>query len=140
MGGVLKLRSQLGQGSCFTFTVPAEPVLAAVTTSQNELTTSLADPRVLVVEDNLVNQDVSSDHLARMSVAVDVARNGGEAVSLFQPDHYAAIFMNCQTPEMDECEATRRIRALAAGGRLPIIALTAGASPAERTQVRAAGA
>jgi Response regulators consisting of a CheY-like receiver domain and a winged-helix DNA-binding domain len=73
-----------------------------------------------------------------LGLAVEVASNGVEAVAKCSSTDYAAVLMDCQMPEMDGYEATRRIRALQ-GRRVPIIALTAGAAPSDRRFAIAAG-
>ena len=97
--------------------------------------------RVLVAEDNEVNRLVIATLLERRGLDVDVAGDGAEALATLAPEH-RAVFMDCQMPEVDGYEATRRIRAaeaLAGGGRLPIIAMTAGAFSEDRDACLQAG-
>jgi len=104
-----------------------------------------AVPRILVAEDNLVNQRVVVRMLERLGYRVDVVGNGVEAVETAARLPYAAILMDCQMPEMDGYEATvtirtREARAVAQGARrLPIIALTANAMADDRDRCLAAG-
>ena len=141
MDGELQLTSQSGQGSQFTIALPAEPAPAAVAPDLPSVHgTVLAGHRVLVVEDNPVNQRVAVGLLLRLGLETDVAANGLQAIGRFAPGRYAAILMDCQMPEMDGYEATRRIRASEDNStHTPIIALTAGATTEERTQALAAG-
>src|SRR5436309_15960092 len=81
--------------------------------------------RVLLAEDNAVNQRVASLMLGRLGLDVDVVDDGAAAVSAVASGDYDAVLMDCQMPVMDGFEATRAIRrAEADGRRLPIIALT----------------
>lgn len=100
-----------------------------------------ARSRVLLAEDNLVNQRVARMLLERIGVyRIDIVANGIEAVNMAMQFHYDLIVMDCQMPEMDGIEATRRIRAF--GGersRVPIIALTATAKDEDRERCVAAG-
>jgi signal transduction histidine kinase/ActR/RegA family two-component response regulator len=141
MGGDIQLHSEVGQGTRFTFTVPAEPAPArppeaiAPTPAPR-----FAGLRVLVVEDNAVNQKVAVALLHRLGFETDLAGNGLEALEVFTPGRYAAILMDCQMPEMDGFVATHHIRAREAGStHTPIVALTAGASAEERARALAAG-
>ena len=98
--------------------------------------------RVLVVEDNLVNQRVITIMLQEHAAAVLVAGNGVEAVRLFQDGAWDCIFMDCLMPVMDGFEATRQIRLWEGReqrARTPIIALTANALPGDREACLAAG-
>jgi len=90
--------------------------------------------RVLVAEDNPVNQRVVVKLLERRGYEVDVANNGREALAAVRARAYDVVFMDCQMPEMDGYEATRAIRALAdpRGVELPVIALTAHAMQGDR--------
>jgi signal transduction histidine kinase/CheY-like chemotaxis protein len=89
--------------------------------------------RVLLVEDNLVNQRVAQAMLERLGVAVALASNGIEAVAAAGREPFDLIFMDCQMPEMDGIAATRAIRAAeTSGSRIPIVALTANAMDGER--------
>jgi CheY-like chemotaxis protein len=96
--------------------------------------------RVLVAEDNDVNQLVISGLLARHGLAVDIAANGREALAHLGHREYAAVFMDCQMPELDGYETTAAIRAGEAGSsRLPIIAMTAHAMLGDRERCLDAG-
>ena len=98
--------------------------------------------RVLLVEDNLVNQDIGAAMLGALGLSADVAGNGIEAVAMFERGRYGMILMDCQMPEMDGFEATAEIRSReAASGvaKTPIIALTANAMQGDRERCLAAG-
>ena len=96
--------------------------------------------RVLVVEDNPVNQRVAVLILEGLGFLTDVAGDGSEAVKAIGRTPYAAVLMDCQMPVMDGFEATREIRRAEGGaGHIPIIAMTAGAMEGDRDRCLAAG-
>ena len=96
--------------------------------------------RVLLVDDNVVNQKVASKVLEKMGCRVDVAANGREAVDSWSRMPYDLIFMDCQMPEMDGYEATGAIRRQEpAGSRVPVVALTANAMQGDRERCLEAG-
>jgi CheY-like chemotaxis protein len=96
--------------------------------------------RVLLAEDNLINQEVANRMLARLGCRVDVVGDGRQAVEAARRDHYDLIMMDVQMPDLDGLEATRRIRAEVAAADQPyIIALTASASRKDRDACLAAG-
>jgi PAS domain S-box-containing protein len=109
-------------------TVPVAP--AAVETSQL---------RVLLVEDNLVNQRVASMLLGKLGFRVRLVANGAEAVAAFEQEPADVVLMDMEMPVMDGCEATRRIRANPVLPQPWIVALTANAMNADRLRALAAG-
>ncbi len=97
-------------------------------------------PRVLVVDDNSVNQKVAARMLGRIGCQVDVAANGLEAVEMVRRLPYAVVFMDCMMPEMDGYEATAAIRAMPGPvARTPIVAMTANAMQGDKEHCLAAG-
>jgi len=99
--------------------------------------------RVLVVEDNIVNQRIAVAQLAKLGVRADVAANGLEALAAISQLPYDAVLMDCQMPEMDGYQATREVRrreqARGASSRLPVIAMTANAMGGDRERCLSAG-
>jgi CheY-like chemotaxis protein/HPt (histidine-containing phosphotransfer) domain-containing protein len=97
--------------------------------------------RILVVEDNLVNQAVLLKQLEKAGHRPDRASNGREALEILNREPFDLVLMDEQMPEMDGLRATRLLRARekAIGGRVPIIAVTANVTPGERERCLAAG-
>jgi signal transduction histidine kinase/DNA-binding response OmpR family regulator len=105
------------------------------------VTPTFAGHRILLVEDNPVNQRVALRVLQKLSAEVTIANNGAEALERIAESRFDAVLMDCQMPVMDGFTATRRIRELERGGikRLPIIALTANVMSEDRELCIAAG-
>jgi len=98
--------------------------------------------RILLVEDNLVNQRVAMGMLDKMGFRVHVAGNGIEALRSLSTLPYDLVLMDCQMPEMDGFEATRALRgphSRALDPKIPVVALTANAMPGDRERCLAAG-
>ena len=145
MGGTLWAESQPGCGSTFFVELPVQPGSAAESlgaggdAATGELPGSL---RVLVAEDNLINQKVICSMLRRQNWTVTLARNGEEAYRCFLESDFDLILMDVQMPEVDGLESARRIRLAERNhglGRIPILALTAHAAAAQHQQCLAAG-
>jgi CheY-like chemotaxis protein/HPt (histidine-containing phosphotransfer) domain-containing protein len=147
MGGELLVDSVLGQGSTFhfTLTLPAtelaaddhDQVIKAPTVNQRRL----EGIRLLVVEDNLINQQVAEELLSNEGALIEIAANGqlGVAAVAAANPPFDAVLMDLQMPVMDGFEATRAIRTELGLTDLPIIAMTANAMASDRTACLAAG-
>ena len=166
MGGMIDVTSQVGRGSTFWFAVPLHTAADAVhhdlplldTHTAGYEATSLpvwsdvpARPaaatvvlgngtRILVVEDNPVNQAVARGMLEGLGYSVDLASDGLEALDAIDRRSYAVVLMDCQMPRMDGFTATAEIRRRQSStSRIPIIALTAYATEGERERCLDAG-
>ncbi|HEX7487182.1 MAG TPA: response regulator [Vicinamibacterales bacterium] len=96
--------------------------------------------RILVAEDNMVNQRVALAMLMKLGYQTDAVKNGREVLAALATAHYDLVLMDCQMPEVDGYEATRRIRKLESPIRdIPVIALTASAGAGDRSECFAAG-
>jgi two-component system sensor histidine kinase/response regulator len=119
---------------------PASRAQVTVVESAPPLPLTGARPRVLVAEDNPVNQRVAVRMLELLGLGADLASDGREAVQCFARQTYAAVLMDCQMPELDGFVASVRIRAReGAGHRTPIIAMTASAMRGDRERCLASG-
>jgi signal transduction histidine kinase/CheY-like chemotaxis protein/HPt (histidine-containing phosphotransfer) domain-containing protein len=108
--------------------------------SERETSAPFANYRVLVADDNLVNQRVAAHMLQRLGCEVDFAATGHAAVNMQAENDYDIIFMDCQMPGLDGYDATAKIRLWEAQGKhVPIIALTAHALQGEKEKCLAAG-
>lgn len=103
------------------------------------LTLEQGRARILLVEDNPVNQLVAKGMLAKLGCQVQLATQGAEALDRLEQDEFDLVLMDCNMPVMDGYEASRRIRQSGRWPHLPIVALTANAMPEERERCRAAG-
>jgi PAS domain S-box-containing protein len=149
MGGETGVSSVEGTGSTFWFTARFAPATSSVDshTRARALVTGdapIIEPpngkrRVLVAEDNVVNQKVARRTLEALGFLVDVAANGKAALEAWKTGLYDMILMDCEMPMMDGYEATREIRARESGRRIPIVALTAHAMKGVDAECMAAG-
>ncbi len=107
--------------------------------SYEAMAAQLRGARVLLVEDNEVNQELATEILTEAGLTVDLANDGAEAVAKVAQQHYDAVLMDWQMPVMDGFEATRRIRAEPRFANLPILAMTANAMAGDREKCLAVG-
>jgi PAS domain S-box-containing protein len=147
MHGAMMVESVPGEGSSFTYTTSLLPAIER-TSSPHAVTSSIASIagrrtslRILVVDDNEINQVVACKFLQKLGCQVEVARNGREAVDSIGHAAYDAVLMDCEMPVMNGYEATQEIRRQEQGGtlHLPIIALTGRASQEDAEKCRQAG-
>ena len=147
MGGELKVESVPGQGSVFSFEIDLPvatgeaalppPVLAPPGASGPRL----QGLRLLLAEDNRLNQEVARAMLEREGATVVLAENGQQAIETLtsEPDGYDLVLMDVQMPEVDGLQATRTIRQTLMLRDLPVLAMTANAMESDRQQCLAAG-
>ena len=148
MGGTMWAESAPGHGSTFYFSVLVEPRVAPAVAPQRPAAPAAVDAtlaqrcplRLLIAEDNPVNQRVASLLLQRLGYRAHAVGNGLEVLTALELTDYDAILMDVEMPELDGCEATRRIRAKRESPTRPwIIALTAGAMQNDRERALGAG-
>ncbi|QPG05124.1 response regulator [Salinimonas marina] len=145
-GGDITVDSKKGQGSAFSFTMQLAKAAREYTAGNKSIDpqslTDLPEARILLVEDNEINQLIARENLNGHKVMT--AANGKEAIAALSQMkiQFDLVLMDCHMPEMDGFEATRRIRAGEAGARytgVPIVALTANAMKGDREACVAAG-
>ncbi|HEX7071193.1 MAG TPA: ATP-binding protein, partial [Rhodothermales bacterium] len=158
MGGEIGVESEEGVGSTFWFTTVLKPVdraealrapvpvggdgAAVEAAAEAEPAASPAIRRVLLAEDNLINQKVALRLLQKHGLEAEIANNGREAVAMLQESDFDVVLMDVQMPELDGLAATRIIRDPSSGVRdhtIPIVALTANAMQGDRDECLAAG-
>jgi PAS domain S-box-containing protein len=161
MGGTIGVESEEGVGSSFYFTarfekqrtISSSPEERSKSLSEDMTTKRIGDTadlfarssrriRILVAEDNPVNQKVAVAMLKNMSLNADVVADGREAIAALQSIPYDLVLMDCHMPEMDGFEATRIIRHDGSGvlkSQIPIIALTASTLQSDRDRCIQAG-
>jgi len=147
MGGDIQVRSQ-ERGACFYFTIPFSHVShtsavpsGEVLPTRNYEIACHKGIKILLAEDSPTNQRVTLLQLKKLGLDAQVANTGVEAVRAFQREKFSLIFMDCQMPEMDGFDATRKIRQREAklSTHTPIIGLTAQAMEGDRERCLEAG-
>ncbi|MEW5786989.1 MAG: PAS domain S-box protein [Pseudomonadota bacterium] len=150
MGGEAGLESQPGQGSTFWFTArlgraegTEQPLLPPTpprpVDAERELSRRHAGARILLAEDNPINQDVARAMLGLAGLEVDLAEDGEQALELGRRQIYDLVLMDMQMPRLDGLAATRALRALPGWARVPILAMTANAFSEDRQRCLEAG-
>ena len=141
MGGDIWVVSNIGEGTSFFFTIPlcvGNEVGEVKLHNNKEDTKDVDGLRVLLAEDNVINQTLVIEMLRRVGIAVSAVQNGAEALDALEKDNYDLILMDIQMPIMDGLEAIKRIRELK--NQTPIIALTGSVLSQEKQMYMSRGA
>jgi len=148
MNGEITVKSQEGKGSEFLVTLYVDESNSSLIEEGQALNTEsklFNQEKVLLVEDNFINQEVAKDQLNDMNLSIDVAENGLKAIEALiskGDGYYQLILMDCQMPLMDGYETSREIRKGVTGSlnsKLPIIAMTANAMKGDKEACLEAG-
>jgi CheY-like chemotaxis protein len=146
MGGDAGVESVVGHGSTFWFTARLKKAgnlvaedMAIRADAETVLQQHFSGKRILVVDDEPMNQEVARMLLADTGLVIDAADDGEQAVAMVQRESYVAILMDMQMPKVDGLEATRRIREIPSYRSVPIIAITANAFAEDKVRCLAAG-
>jgi len=145
MGGEIKVVSEEGKGSKFSFAIKVSPASLSAVPTRSETTPEtlpgiLNGTKILLAEDNVINQKVIAGILSKQGLRVDIANNGREAVDMVQAADYDILLMDIHMPVLDGIAATQEIKALTgAKAKLPIIALTARVLQGDKEKFLAAG-
>ncbi|MES2628813.1 MAG: ATP-binding protein [Bacteroidota bacterium] len=142
--GTLEVNSTPGKGSTFSVSIPYQLSAAQHSTDSKDVMDNLAnlrDKRVLLVEDNRINQKVASITLKKWGMDVHIAENGLEAINQLEQSPFDIVLMDLQMPEMNGFEATRHIRSNPGmlNHQTPIVAMTASAMVNEKSKCFEAG-
>jgi signal transduction histidine kinase/CheY-like chemotaxis protein/CHASE3 domain sensor protein/HPt (histidine-containing phosphotransfer) domain-containing protein len=144
MGGEIGVESRPGQGSTFWFTVKLRASETGKAADRDEEDRASADIfpkgiRVLIAEDNAINQKVAMKQLEKMGIRADAVGNGVEALVALRSIPYDLVLMDCQMPEMDGYTAAGKMKADPELCGIPVVAMTASAVPGERERCLEAG-
>jgi signal transduction histidine kinase/CheY-like chemotaxis protein len=144
-GGKIQVKSKQGEGSVFSFYLPVEKgdcrQRSEIPMTSKEQDYQLKNLKILLAEDNLINQKVVIRVLTSQGAVVDIANHGREAIDMLKKKQYDLILMDLQMPEMDGYEATKIIRndMGVTTSNTPIIAMTASALITDKTKCLHAG-
>lgn len=143
MGGEIEVESEEHVGTCFRFQIKlgTSNVKAIDNDTNFVIPKAIKKLKVLLVEDDQINQMVTLNLVQKQGHQILLANNGLEAVDLFEKEYFDIILMDIQMPEMDGIEATKKIRDMEkdSGVKVPIIAITAHALPGDRERFIEAG-
>lgn len=150
MGGRIRGESEEGKGSLFVLDMPLSRCpeeVASALARQVASSAALAAERkparslrILLIEDNKINQQVAVGFLTKLGQVVDVADDGARGIAMLKDEQYDLVFMDLQMPGMDGLAATREIRTLPPPfGQVPVIAMTAGAMASDRDRCLSGG-
>lgn len=139
MAGELTVESELGRGSSFRLKIRLDKSLATTATGAGDHPLATVSGRVLVVEDNPLNQEIISSLLQTMGVQVSCVGSGPAAINAVAREKFDLVLMDIQLPGMDGVTACREIHWHLATRNLPIVAVTANALPGDRERYLAAG-
>ena len=145
MGGEIWVRSELGKGSTFSFTASFNQGHAPKSDKSNRVhlmadaVSHLRGARILLVEDNMLNQELAQEILETNGLLVSIANNGQQAIDIMAEQTFDGVLMDCQMPVMDGYQATQLLREEGRFKDLPILAMTANAMAGDRERALSCG-